>query len=198
MKTGICLSLLQEQPEVLRRVATLCVYANMLGCAYIAQALLVRALSGTNEMREKLYAACETPTRAWRVEEGLSQWAVALNTDIQSWMYAHSLPAFTSRNLTLGEDHIAPAINAAYDGNWNALRTLIEQHTSIMPPGVTALQFMVENTGLTVWQERGLERMIKDKTLALQINADAQLWQMKGGTTTALWGNFKCHCQSLK
>ncbi|KAJ2956688.1 hypothetical protein NQZ79_g7504 [Umbelopsis isabellina] len=189
-ETGICLALIQEQPEALRRVATLCVYANMLGYRYITQKLLTRALSVTNEVREKLYIACETPTRAWRVEEGLSQWALALNTDIQSWMYAHDLPISSAQLYNNGEN-IELAVYEAYDGKWDALRTMIEERTNKMPKGITGLQFNIKNTGIPLWQERGLEQMIKDKNLAIRINADAQLWSMKVDTTNGFVGELQ-------
>ncbi|KAJ2956691.1 hypothetical protein NQZ79_g7503 [Umbelopsis isabellina] len=190
-ETGICLTLIQEQPEALRRVATLCVYANMLGCDYISTILLSRVLSVTNEVREKLYIACETPTRAWLVEEGLSQWALTLNTDIQSWMYVHELPISNSQIDNDEEEGIKLALYNAYDGKWDALRTMIEERTNKMPKGITGLQFNIKNTGIPLWQERGLEQMIKDKNLAIRINADAQLWSMKVDTTNGFVGELQ-------
>lgn len=163
----------------------------MLGCNGIAQSLVTRALSVTKEVREKLYSACETPTRAWRVEEGLSQWVLALNTDIKSWMYAHDLPVSQRlRNVEEGL-HIARALNDAYDGRWETFRAVIEKYTDKMPKGVTGLQFNVKSTGITLWQERGLARTVKDKKLALRINADAQLWLMKVDTSNGFAGELQ-------
>ncbi|KAJ2956689.1 hypothetical protein NQZ79_g7505 [Umbelopsis isabellina] len=191
-ETGICLTLIQEQPEALRRAATLCVYANMLGYGYMARRLLKRALAVTNEMREKLYILCETPARAWRVEDGLSQWALALETDIQSWMYSNDLPISCLRlDLYNNVQDTELAINDAYYGKWDTLQTIIEEHTNKMPKGITGLQFNVKSTGLSLWQERGLEQMIKDKNLAIQINADAQLWSMKVDTTNGFVGELQ-------
>jgi hypothetical protein len=137
-KTGVCLALLQEQSGALRRVATLCVYAYMMGDWYAADELLKRTFTITVEMRKELDTVCQSPTQDWRVKLGLEQWTTALKKDIKAWMHAHNLPISKQKSMT---DRRQKAFRKAYDGDFRALCSLIEKETDRLPIGVTGLQF---------------------------------------------------------
>ncbi|CAM0137235.1 unnamed protein product [Umbelopsis sp. WA50703] len=137
-KTGVCLAMLQEQPLALQRVATLCVYAYMMGDWYAADELLKRTFTITVEMRKELDTVCQSPTQDWRVKLGLEQWTTALKKDIKAWMHAHNLPISKQKSMT---DRRQKAFRKAYDGDFRALCSLIEKETDRLPMGVTGLQF---------------------------------------------------------
>jgi hypothetical protein len=137
-KTGVCLARLKEQPLALQRVATLCVYAYMMGDWYATDYLLTRTFTITVEMRKELDTVCQSLAQDWRVKLGLGQWTTALKKDIKAWMHAHNLPILKQKFMT---DRRQKAFRKAYDGDFRALCSLIEKETDRLPMGVTGLQF---------------------------------------------------------
>jgi hypothetical protein len=159
-KTGVCLALLQAQSGAFRRVATLCVYAYMMGDLYAVDEVLKRTFTITVEMRKELATVCQSPTQVWRVELGLEQWTTALKEDIKAWMHAHNLPISKPKLKT---DRRQKAFRKAYDGDFRALCSLIEKETDRLPKGVTGLQFSPNHLGTAVWQKYVMKRLAEDK-----------------------------------
>jgi hypothetical protein len=157
------------------------------GYSDMADELLTRALTVNEATRKWLENVCQSLEVARRAEHVLEQWQKSLMKDIQAWMKAHDIPIASSNPV---DDNRKNAFKNAYDGEFNALRSLIEENIDRLPPGVDALQFKVNRHGLPLWQERGLQKLITSKQLGIRINTDAQQWSVECDTTDGLVAKF--------